>query len=385
MDGLCKRPRRAAIGLAIALCGAGLALADLADVHLKSGLRLRGDVTTTDDEVIVRNSAGEVRLPRADVIRIVPVETPVSQPATQAAESAPSGETRTPTRKREAPAEGQPSEGRGEQLLPAPAVSKADIQRLRLREMMLNEPAEKVRVQFEKKGRQRDLPTEVLEELRKRVDFRPPWEDVLTRGQPYEKLQLILRLTGIKYADRIVIDSDPEVFAVFRKRVLPLVDQNCGRSGCHAGTAARVFRFPIGSRTSDSYAYTTFVLLDQMQSRDGPVIDRSQPDYSVLLHYLLPQEATNRGHPPVGRGPSFKAGIRGQDDPQYAMIADWIGSLVVPRPDYGLEYKNPYTGSPPEEPAAPGSKGSPSASEGQGGAGKMPTSETKPAAEDRVE
>lgn len=325
------------------------AAADLADVYLKNGLTLRGDVTITDIEVILRNAAGEARLPRAAVDRIVPVPAPASQPATTTTTS-PTPAAASPPVSQPAVAAGSLGADTGEsapgaaELPPPPPVTDADIQRLRLAELRLDGPAEVVRVRFLRKARQRDLPLEVLDVLRRRADFRPAWEDVLTRGLPHEKLQLIVRLTGTEHAERIAVDSDPAVFDAFRRRVLPLVNRGCARSGCHGGKGARVFRFPVGSSSSDTYAYTAFVLLDQMQTAYGPLVNRANPEESVLLTYMLPPETTDRGHPPVGRGPAFKPVVRSRDDRLYTAVLEWIDQLAVPRPAYGLAYENPYAG-----------------------------------------
>jgi hypothetical protein len=318
---------------AVVLCVAVPVAAELADVYLKSGLRLRGDVTATDEEVTVRNAAGEVRLPRADVERIVPLEAPATRPATRP--------TRSAQRTTSAPAEPQQSADKDTELPAAPLLSEEDIQRLKLLELKLDGPAEPVRVRFLRKGRQRDLPLEVLDELQKRSDYRSEWEDVLTRGQPYEKLRLIVRETGTTHADRIVIESDPEVFDLYRRHVLPLVNKSCGRSGCHAGKAARTFRFPIGSTTSETYSYTTFVLLNQMEAEHGPLLDRTDPEASLLLAYLLPREGNRRPHPAAMHGPSFKHVVQ-KGDRNYTAILDWINDLIVPQPEYRLKYENPY-------------------------------------------
>ena len=333
-----------------------VSVAELAEVYLKNGLKLRGDVTTVGDEVVLRNAAGELRLPVADVERVVPVR-PTSAPAATQPATAPSRPTPAggdaapasePTADRGAPAE----EPEPEALPPAPVLSERDIQRLKMLELTLDGPAEVVRVRFKRKGRRADLPEQVLEELRRRPDFEPEWEQVLRRGRAYEKLQLILRETGMKYADRIEIQSDPEVFARYRRRMLPLINRTCGRSGCHFGKTARAFRFPLGSMSSDAHAYTTFVLLDQMETRHGPLIDRTVPNESVLLGYMLPQEQNEQPHPEVGRGPPFKPALRSAEDELYTEVLDWLNYLIVPPPDYGLEYENPYGERVLVEPAA---------------------------------
>ena len=306
-----------------------MASADLADVYLKSGLRLRADVTVEGDELVVRNLAGEMRLPRADVERIVPVADAQAMPRPESEE--------TTSQESEQPTAQPPGE-----LEPPPLLSERDVQRLKIMELTLNGDAEHVRVRFKRKGSQLELPAQVLEELRERPDFRADWEQTLTRGQPYERLQLILRLTGTEYADRIDIQSDPHAFALFRQRVLPLINRGCEKSGCHAGKDARLFRFPVGSGTSARRAYTSFALLDQMNTSHGPLLNRDSPSESVLLDYLSLPEGADRGHPTIQDGPKFKPVIRGVDDRNYQYVLEWLDFLMVPHPDYQLEYGSAF-------------------------------------------
>lgn len=341
------------------LAAAALAAADLADVYLRNGLRLRGEVTVTAEAVVVRNAAGEVRFDPADVVQVVPVtpapETqpgtppvtqplpPATQPVTRPAEqSDPPG---LPESGEELPEpEGEPVPEVVTPLAPAPAITDEDIQKLKLFELRSDLRREELRVRFKRSGRQRELAIEVLEELRLRPDFDRRWEEVLTRGTVEEKFALILRETGYKYADRIEIVNDPEVFRVFRRRVLPMLTRGCAGSGCHGGVHAREFRFPGGATSGEQYAYAVFALLDRMETSKGPLIHRDLPEQSVLLSFLLPQEETIHGHPPVGRGPRFRPVARRPDDPNYRVVLDWIDSLAMPRPDYQLAYEPLYPG-----------------------------------------
>lgn len=347
--------RRVAL-LVVALLAAAAALAELADVYLKNGLKLRGDVEETGAEVVLRNAAGEVRYPLDEVLRVERVATtrPATRPSTRPAvpQTAPAEEEPA---EREEDAEAAPE---GAALAAVPAVSKADIQKLRINELFLEDPPEQVRVVFLKKGKQRDLSLEVLDELKKRGPVAPALQEVLTRGQPNEKLRAILVETGLTHADRIDIQSDTEVFANFRRRVLPLVTASCARSGCHGGINAEAFRFPIASKTSDSYAYTVFAMLESMSSPAGKMIDRDDPEKSLLPNYMLPQEHCDLPHPnrPTP-GPPFKAVLRDVADPAYAQIIEWIGSLKRPRPDYQLGWTNPFATLPPaRSPYRPGAK-----------------------------
>jgi hypothetical protein len=341
------------VALALGLGSVAPARAEMADVYLKSGLRLRGDVTRDGSDVVVRNAAGQTRFPESEVERIVSLAPASSAPAESQPASGPAGaasrphSTTLPTAT--APATSQSARA---ELPAAPPISSRDINRLRLAELRQDGEPENVRVRFLKKGKQRELSVELAEQLKHSPGYRPAWEDLLLHGRPAEKLQLIRRETGLAHADRIEIESDPAAFETFRRRVLPIVARGCARSGCHAGRSAHAFRFPLGAADNDEYAYTAFVLLDQLETEHGPMLNRTTPEDSVLLGYLLPREGNLRAHPPVPPGPGYHAVIRNEDDRNYATILEWINSLAMPRPDYGLEYDNPYRGRLPAEHAS---------------------------------
>ena len=116
--------------------------------------------------------------------------------------------------------------------------------------------------------------------------------------------------------------------------------RGCVRSGCHGGQRAHTFRFPTGSQSSDEFLYTSFLILDQMKTSLGPMIDRASPEESALLRYMLPVEEGRQAHPPVKRR-RVTPTLRGTRDPRYRAIVEWIGSLRSPHPDYELEYEFP--------------------------------------------
>lgn len=384
----------------VAVLGAGLAAAEPADVVLKSGLRLRGDVTVTETEVIVRNELGEVRYPREQVENVVPVTTalepttapatqPVAQPATAAADIEDEYRRRfdglahddaaghfalcewlvrqgRPDVAREQceyvlrldpqhagarellaqlGGETEPTERR--EVLPPPRLlTPAEIQRLKFAELRLEGPPEKLRVRFAGKD-QRALPREIQQELLRQPNYDSRWGEILSRGQPWEKLQLIVRRTGWEYADRITILDDPEVFATFRLRVLPNVLRGCAKSGCHAGDQAAVFRFPAGPSSTEAFAYTVFHQFDGLTTRYGPLINRDKPDSSVLLSFMLPEKDNPQPHPPVTGKPRFTPTLRNRQNAVYEAIRNWVKMLRTPRPQYNV---GPLD-APPEPPA----------------------------------
>ena len=223
---------------------------------------------------------------------------------------------------------------------PPPPLSPDDVLRLKLSELALDGPPERLNLRFLRSRSERDLVDLVRQEMRQAPDYDPDWDQTLEKCRPFEKLPIILKATGLKYADRIELRSHPEVFTTYRRRVLPMVMRSCVRAGCHGAPNAHTFRFPEGSQTSDGFVYTSFVLLDEMQTAAGPMIDRALPEDSALIRYMLPAEEGQPSHPPVERGRVMPV-LRSTRDPRYQMLVEWISSLRSPHPDYQLEYVFP--------------------------------------------
>jgi hypothetical protein len=385
-----------AAGLVLAWwCGVVPAVADLANVFPKQASPLRGDVTWTADEIVIRNAAGEVRFKKEQVERVewlTATETvekdlkrrfnvlragdikghfalaewlrekerfdllkvqcryilglePDHRNAKLLLELA---QSKLIEQANVAAAEGQASgEAKETEGLPEPPLlSDEDIKRLKLYEYPLDGRPEKVFVKFVRKKGYADVERIVRKDLGLAGKLDPQAERILERGQPHEKLQLILQTTGLKYADRIEIRGEPEVFQTFRRRILPLVAKGCAKSGCHGAREAQVFRLPRGPRSKDDVAYTSFLILDQLQTEHGPLIDRDLPGNSALLSFMLPpeelpgDEESRYGHPPVEKG-RFVPVLRNTRDPDFNVVLDWLNSLNVPHPPYELEYEFP--------------------------------------------
>ena len=313
------------------------AIADLADVYLNRGTILRGDVTVTETEVVVRNVLGEVRFSADEVVRVVPVGPAATQPMTQPA-----------------PPEAPEADAEFEDELPAPPLlSPLDIQRLKFQELRLDGPAEQVRVKYPVRQDRQRLAEDVLTQAAAREDFDASWREILLRGRPEEQLQLIIALTGTKHADRIEISGDPEIFSTFRQRVLPLVTRGCARSGCHGGPKSQVFRLPTGSQRKEAVAYTAFAMLESMQTQFGPLVNRDDPEASVLLSFMLPSKGNPRPHPDISGKRRVTPVLRNQRLPLYDVLVEWIDALRTPHDDYGLDYAFPAVPAAEPAPAEP--------------------------------
>jgi hypothetical protein len=80
------------------------------------------------------------------------------------------------------------------------------------------------------------------------------------------------------------------------------------------------------------------------------MIDRQQPDRSMLLQYALPGAIAEYDHPDV---PGYKPAFRGQNDPRYRQVLDWLGkTLKAQDPNYGIDYVVPGSTSSATQPTS---------------------------------
>ena len=356
--------------------------AELAKVFLKNGMVLRGDVRLTRTEAQISNSAGTLRYQRKNVERIEWLEDPATvdadymrrfwqlppddvtkhfdlaawlhqrrffEPARRQCEYVlelnPKHEAATALlskiRQQTNSPETQPATQPARSLLSTPALlDPLDITKIKLSEIELDEQPERLNVRYLRKRGERDLLDLVKEEMRQAYDYDPEWDEVLAAGKLHDKLPIVVKATGLKYASRIDLRGHPEVFVTYRRRVLPMIIKGCGRVGCHGGDTAHVFRFPAGSQTSDEFVYTSFALLDRIRTEAGPLLDRELPEESLLIKYMLPAFEEATGHPPVPEG-RRKPVLRDTTEPRYQLVVDWITSLRYPHPDYRLDYEFP--------------------------------------------
>lgn len=153
---------------------------------------------------------------------------------------------------------------------------------------------------------------------------------------PPQKLHRIAYYQGAKYADKVKIMSDPEVFVSFRNRVLPAVQRGCAAPSCHAATnddervRFRLFKDP---KRSPETTYANFIMLHDIAFGGYKVIDRAKPEESLLLTYMLPVKdvKSDMRHP---GGIELTPLFRTANASGYRQIIRWIKSLKHPAEDY---------------------------------------------------
>lgn len=171
-------------------------------------------------------------------------------------------------------------------------------------------------------------------------------EDYL-KASPDMKLAILARFSDDKYIDQIEIRTDPEVFVVFKNKVMPALMNGCATSHCHGGieaekTGLRLFNDP---KKSAEALYTNFLAIDQTQidhgkgeeSRRFYMFDRSRQEDSLLLAWLLSPDKLPSNGPHHPGEVKIKPVFHSKDDRGYQLIEDWIGSLRKPHPDYGVK------------------------------------------------
>jgi hypothetical protein len=143
-----------------------------------------------------------------------------------------------------------------------------------------------------------------------------------------QKLHVIAQLKGSAFADKVEIQTDPEVFVEFRRNVMPYVLRGCATNGCHgqANEDAVGFRLFKDPKKTAPTTYANFVILSDLAVGAGRVLDRAQPQDSLLLTYMLPRSEVKveQRHPgDVELKPIFQS----RKTARFKRIEKWIGSL----------------------------------------------------------
>jgi hypothetical protein len=151
----------------------------------------------------------------------------------------------------------------------------------------------------------------------------------------------------------VEIQSDPEVFAEFRKHVMPTVIRGCAMAGCHAPGSEEETKFSLfkDPKKAANTTYANFIVLNELAVAEFPLINRSQPENSLLLNYLLPIKDVR----PALRHPGkeeLRPLYQSRNAPAFRRIERWIASLKHPKSDYGVRLL-PQSGVPANEAAAP--------------------------------
>ena len=167
--------------------------------------------------------------------------------------------------------------------------------------------------------------------------------------EPFDQLQEILRKGTPDMQRDVRIVSDPPSILEYRRYVQPLVLSSCATTGCHGAAGAGGLML-FNPADNEAVTYTNFYLLNTYATKAGEaqgpfgagerrVIDRLQPQQSLLLQYGLPANIAEHDHPKVN---GHRVVFRNRDDIAYRRLSDWItSSLRAIKPEYPVTYTPP--------------------------------------------
>lgn len=182
---------------------------------------------------------------------------------------------------------------------------------------------------------------------------------------PMEKYTRISKAGSVDMLRDVSIMGDPARIATYRQKVQPMMLSGCASAGCHGTMAGKGFVVFLNANGSDGATYSNYYILMQykrMLQSEGTglfaqgkvqrrMIDRSNPEQSLLLEYGLPRGMATYKHPQVN---GLSATFRDKNDPRYKTVLAWIKTLGPIEPTYHVNYTPP--GTPSEatsQPAAP--------------------------------
>jgi hypothetical protein len=216
-------------------------------------------------------------------------------------------------------------------------LSEEEINRIRIEEFRWDDPGDVVSVRFEN-----DVIDRFIRQMAGVDRFKEPGYDRVFRSlPPIEQLRYILEMRprDRQLKSDIRILSDPKFMQEFRSRVWPVVRSYCGQSQCHGGPdlVGGFAVLPLG-RGNMHVDYTNFVLLTGVRIDGRWIVDRSNPERSLLLQFSLPPEQANREHPS-----RIRQAFTSRENAAYRRILEWIRRLSGPGDfDYALKFQPPF-------------------------------------------
>ncbi len=214
-------------------------------------------------------------------------------------------------------------------------VTDDDIQRIRMAELSEDD---KVTVDLRKNVVER-----FLEQVRGQGDFEKKGADAqFNRLSPQSKAKYILDHVSVADPLRsdIIIKTDPAFMREFHSGIWRWIATSCAAASCHGSVKGQggLKLWNVTGR-SDSVDYTNFLILDAFHTKDGlQMIQRDEPEDSLLLQYGLPDNQAKHRHPKERPAP-----FTSRKSPLYKMTRDWILSLKRPlHPEYGITSLPPF-------------------------------------------
>jgi hypothetical protein len=149
---------------------------------------------------------------------------------------------------------------------------------------------------------------------------------------------------------QVKVLSDPAPLVEYRQKVNKVLVASCASAACHGGNqGGNLLLFPDPQK--EDQVLTNFVVLQKFEKKvEGAVrsmLDRNNPEASLLLGYMLNPETSRTPHPKVE---GFKAAARTVREPAYVAAMNWMGKSLIP---IAAPYGDIDLTAPAPKPAAP--------------------------------
>jgi hypothetical protein len=224
-------------------------------------------------------------------------------------------------------------------------VTKDEINRIRQIEWQPTDDAVRVTVEKETKANY----------LARSRDLTPAQ---FNRMSPAEQGRMILKNGTDEMREGVRINSDPAPLMNFRRNIQKIVLTGCAAAGCH--DSASKTSFSLYTEASDEATYTNYLILQvyrtKVKDRVRLMIDRDQPDESLLSEFMLQPKIANTPHPDA---PGYTGAYRSAQDQRFKLLTQWIHGMPTVSPNYGIDLSKPPTEH--AKPAAPVAPAAPAA------------------------
>lgn len=164
--------------------------------------------------------------------------------------------------------------------------------------------------------------------------------DVFRRKPAHEILDVMFRAQARTLYGDVQVIGNPHAMEKFRDDIhARWLINSCASTRCHGGKGAGRFVLRNIRRNTDETFYTNFLIIDRYRTEQGlPLLNWSDPPRSPLMHYALPRDDALFPHPEVD---GWTPTIRSRSDRNFQDAMDWMRSMYLPRPDYGIDYESP--------------------------------------------
>lgn len=181
------------------------------------------------------------------------------------------------------------------------------------------------------------------------------------RAEGYQQLGLFFQMRAREYYAEVQVREEPDRLRAWQRINSRYINQYFMNAFANKplgeGVQLRYQGRPIDEipliahgRDAETIAYTNFYILSQMTADGVPMIDRSQPEESIIVQWALPREDAVSDAPDVaGWRPHFRS--MEDDDPRREELINWIESLINGNQDsqYGIEFAPSILGEDEED------------------------------------